>query len=81
MGKWVLTPVSNVCGCGGVVTPHHKTILLNSDTIYLEIVSDSTDLPDGSVVKNPQAMQETRVCFCLGSSPGGGNGDPLQCSC
>ena len=38
--------------------------------------------PGGSLVKNPPAMQETRV-RSLGQkdSPGGGNGNPLQYSC
>ena len=39
-------------------------------------------IPDGSVVKNPPAMQETQV-QSLGQedSPRKGNGNPLQYSC
>ena len=41
--------------------------------------------PDGSVVKNPPAMQETWVDSGSipesGRSPGEGNGYSLQCSC
>ena len=34
------------------------------------------------MVKNPPAMQETWVRILgLGRSPGGGHGNPLQCSC
>ena len=36
--------------------------------------------PDGSVVKNSPAIQETEV-QSLGSFPGVGNGDPLPYSC
>ena len=75
-GRGYRTPQSNSLPPTGCLT-----ILLNSDTTYLEIVSDSTNLPDGSVVKNPLAMQETEVHFCVRSSPGGGNGNPLQYSC
>ena len=33
------------------------------------------------MVKNLPAMQETQVQSLWGRSPGGGNGNPLQCSC
>ena len=41
------------------------------------------DMLDGSVVKNPPAMQETDVGSILGLriSPGKGNGNSLQYSC
>ena len=42
------------------------------------------DMLDGSVVKNPPAMQETGDVGSiteLGRSPGGGHGRPLQHSC
>ena len=40
----------------------------------------------GSAVKNPPTIQETQDTWVrkipgLGRSPGGGNGNPLQCSC
>ena len=36
----------------------------------------------GSVVKNPPAVIGDEDLFLgLGRSPGGGNGNPLQCSC
>ena len=40
--------------------------------------------PNGSAVKNPPAMPGTRVHFLgpeLGTFPGEGNGNPLQCFC
>ena len=38
--------------------------------------------PGGSVVKNPLAIAgETDSIPGSGRSPGGGNGNPLQCSC
>ena len=40
--------------------------------------------PGGAAVKNPPAMQETQETHSipgLGRSSGGGNGNPLQCSC
>ena len=50
--------------------------------IYLSLL----DFPDGSVVKNPPAMQETHIgdgvsIPGLGRYPGEGNGNPLQYSC
>ena len=36
---------------------------------------------DGSVVKNPSAIQEISSIPGSGRSPGEGNGYPLQCSC
>ena len=43
------------------------------------------DFRSGSEVKNPPAMQETRVDMVSisgsGRCPGGGNGNPLQYSC
>ena len=33
------------------------------------------------LVKNPPAVQETSSIPGLGRSPGGGHGNPLQCSC
>jgi len=50
--------------------------------IYLSLLG----FPDGSVVKNPPAMQETHIGDAvsiagLGRSPGEGNGNPLQYSC
>ena len=38
--------------------------------------------PGGSVVKNPPVNSgDTGLIPGLGRSPGGGNGNPLQCSC
>ena len=41
--------------------------------------------PGGSVVKNPPANEgdtgDVGSILGLGKSPGGGNGNPLQCSC
>ena len=42
-------------------------------------------MPGGSVVKNPPAnagdIRDAGSNPGLGRSPGGGNGNPLQCSC
>ena len=37
--------------------------------------------PGGSVVKNPPASAGEGSILESGRSPGGGNGNPLQCSC
>ena len=43
---------------------------------------ESYSPPSGSVVKNLSAMQEMQVpSLSQEDSPGGGNGNPLQCSC
>ena len=38
--------------------------------------------PAGSVVKNlPVSAKDVNLILRLGRSPGGGNGNPFQCSC
>ena len=68
---------------GGTVYAHYLTEQLGSG---LELTyTEYQGFPGASVVKNPPAMQETRVD--VGSIPGsgrsleGGNGNPLQYSC
>ena len=44
----------------------------------------SQDFSNGSAIKNPPAVQKTKVMGSIpgsGRSPGGGNGNPLQYSC
>ena len=49
---------------------------------YLLLGSYHLDFPDGSVVKNPSANAgDAGLILGLERSPGGGNGNPLQCSC
>ena len=53
--------------------------------IFLDINTISLGFPDGSVVKNPPVTAgdtgNTGSIPGSGRSPGGGNGNPLQCSC
>ena len=58
------------------------------DDIYTRLFicfPDKMDFPSGSEIKNPPAMQETRVDMDSisgsGRCPGGRNGNPLQYSC
>ena len=49
---------------------------------YLLLGSHHLDFPDGSVVKNPPANAgDAGLIPGLERSPGGENGNPLQCSC
>ena len=43
--------------------------------------NDTLGFPGGSVVKNPPASAGEGSILESGRSPGGGNGNPLQCSC
>jgi len=46
------------------------------------VVYGKQGFPCGSVIKNsPAKAGDTGTIIGLGSSPGGGNGNPLQCSC
>ena len=57
-----------------------KVVILN---IY--IYTNGVGFPEGAVVKNPPAYvgasRDAGLIPGSGRSPGGGNGNPLQCSC
>ena len=78
-----LTLSVNVCSNKGSEYSHYTVIMqqrekLNSCLKY----SLGGAFPGGAPLKNPPAIQETWVSI-PGSrrSPGGGHGNPLQCSC
>ena len=51
-------------------------------TVQKSLLLYRRGFPGGSVVKNPSANEGDMDSFPgLGRSPGGGNGNPLQCSC
>ena len=53
-----------------------KNILPQNSEIFYIYLTTHCGFPDGSVIKNPPAMQETQV-----QSPGEGNGYLLHYSC